>query len=144
MHFYMIMNFIQANTLDGLLNDLELACQDPSATAAPAATTEEPNKLSKQGGLRAHSSSKLKSPLSPHLEGRITSDRNLSGQFPLEDDFALTKGVNALSKAKTSPPPVPQRDLSSVMAATAIKDNSRVANNLNELDVLLQDLSNAR
>ena len=143
------MSYIQANTLDGLLNDLELACQDPNtATQAASPPALEESKLSsKQGGRvrAAHSSSKnLKSPLSPHLEGRITSDRHLSGQFPYEDDFALTKGVNDTSLAKTSPPPVPQRDLSSVMAATAIKDNSRVANNLNELDVLLQDLSNAR
>jgi len=82
---------------------------------------------------------------SPHLEGRNTSDQHFGGQFPLEDDFEIFKGVNdTLSKAKTTPPPVPQRDLSSIMATTAIKDNTRVANNLNELDVLLQDLSNAR
>ena len=79
-----------------------------------------------------------------HLDRTTTSDRHLSGQFPLEDDPTLTKGVSVASKPKHSPPPVPQRDLSSIMAATAMKDNSRVTNNLNELDVLLQDLSNAR
>ena len=129
------MSFIQANTLDGLLNDLELVCQD-SEQLGPAE------------GSGQSSGPSLKSPTSllpsSHLDRSTTSDRNLGGQILPEDGITLTKGVNSLSRTKISPPPVPQRDLSSVMATTAIKDNSRVANNLNELDVLLQDLSNAR
>ena len=130
------MSLLQANTLDGLLSDLELACQDP-APARP-----EPPKKPGRGPATTQ-------PVVPsHLVSKTTSDRQLSGQFPLEDDLSVTKGLSLASEAKHCPPPVPQRDLSSVMATTAglnkTGDNSRVANNLNELDVLLQDLSNAR
>ena len=130
------MSLLQANTLDGLLSDLELACQDPEP-ARP-----EPSKKPGRGPATAQ-------PVVPsHLVSKTTSDRQLSGQFPLEDDLSVTKGLSLASEAKHCPPPVPQRDLSSVMATTAglnkTGDNSRVANNLNELDVLLQDLSNAR
>ena len=137
------MSLLQANTLDGLLSDLELACQDP-APARP-----EPPKKPERGPASALPTKPAPGPVVPsHLVKKTTSDRQLSGQFPLEDDLSFTKGLSLASEAKHCPPPVPQRDLSSVMATTAglnkTGDNSRVANNLNELDVLLQDLSNAR
>ena len=131
------MSLLQANTLDGLLSDLELACQDP-APARP-----ELPKMPGRGPATAQPTV-----VPSHLVSKTTSDRQLSGQFPLEDDLSVIKGLSLTSEAKHCPPPVPQRDLSSVMATTAgfnkTGDNSRVANNLNELDVLLQDLSNAR
>ena len=132
------MSLLQANTLDGLLSDLELACQDPEP-ARP--------ELPKKPGRGPATAQPTVVP--SHLVSKTTSDRQLSGQFPLEDDLSVIKGLSLTSEAKHCPPPVPQRDLSSVMATTAgfnkpTGDNSRVANNLNELDVLLQDLSNAR
>ena len=131
------MSLLQANTLDGLLSDLELACQDPTP-----ARPELP-KMPGRGPATAQPTV-----VPSHLVSKTTSDRQLSGQFPLEDDLSVIKGLSLASEAKHCPPPVPQRDLSSVMATTAgfnkTGDNSRVANNLNELDVLLQDLSNAR
>ena len=132
------MSLLQANTLDGLLSDLELACQDPEP-----ARPELP-KMPGRGPATAQPTV-----VPSHLVSKPTSDRQLSGQFPLEDDLSVIKGLSLASEAKHCPPPVPQRDLSSVMATTAgfnkpTGDNSRVANNLNELDVLLQDLSNAR
>ena len=136
------MSLLQANTLDGLLSDLELACQDP-APARP-----EPPKTPGRGPATALPTKSAQPVVPSHLVSKTTSDRQLSGQFPLEDDLSVTKGLSLASEAKHCPPPVPQRDLSSVMATTAgfnkTGDNSRVANNLNELDVLLQDLSNAR
>jgi len=136
------MSLLQANTLDGLLSDLELACQDP-APARP-----EPPKKPGRGPATALPTKSAQPVVPSHLVSKTTSDRQLSGQFPLEDDLSVTKGLSLASEAKHCPPPVPQRDLSSVMATTAginkAGDNSRVANNLNELDVLLQDLSNAR
>ena len=137
------MSLLQANTLDGLLSDLELACQDPEP-----ARPELPKKPGR--GPATALPTKSAGPVVPsHLVSKTTSDRQLSGQFPLEDDLSVIKGLSLASEAKHCPPPVPQRDLSSVMATTAgfnksTGDNSRVANNLNELDVLLQDLSNAR
>ena len=139
------MSLLQANTLDGLLSDLELACQDPAPSARP-----EPPKKPGRGPATALPTQPAPGPVvgPSHLVSKTTSDRQLSGQFPLEDDLSVTKGLSLASEAKHCPPPVPQRDLSSVMATTAgfnkAGDNSRVANNLNELDVLLQDLSNAR
>ena len=132
------MSLLQANTLDGLLSDLKLACQDPEP-----ARPELP-KMPGRGPAIAQPTV-----VPSHLVSKTTSDRQLSGQFPLEDDLSVIKGLSLASEAKHCPPPVPQRDLSSVMATTAgfnkpTGDNSRVANNLNELDVLLQDLSNAR
>ena len=51
--------------------------------------------------------------------------------------------LNEADLRKFDPPPVPERKLSSKMATTMTSNNA-VTNNLNELDVLLQDLSNAR
>lgn len=103
-----------SKALDGLLNDLELACQDERAPSS----------------------------ISSHLS-TSTSDRNLSPKIFLDDLNGLGREQKLIRQEKGGAPPVPQRDLSSIMATTAV-NNSRVANNLNELDVLLQDLSNAR
>ena len=91
------------SSLDGLLNDLESACQSTERALNDA---------------------------NAHLDARTTtSDRSRGLNQPLN----------------LQPPPVPVRDKSSklVMAATTSLNNP-VANNINELDSLLQDLSNAR
>ena len=107
-----------SSTLDGLLNDLELACQE----RAPAQVAP-----------------------SSHLETVTSEPLKSVEDVNVVCNQAKAEG-NRFSPVKTSsPPPVPQRDLSSVMATTTMSHSSgRVANNLNELDVLLQDLSNAR
>ena len=111
---------MMSSTLDGLLNDLELACQETKERAPPQDS---------------------------HLDARLaptsTSDRSPTLQDAVKEEWQLNPSLKSDFKPESAAPPVPQRDLSSVMATTAV-NNSRVANNLNELDVLLEDLSNAR
>ena len=114
---------MMSSTLDGLLNDLELACQ------------EKPKPRTLQKPPDSHLATR-RSPTS-------TSDRSPTLQDASKEESDLNYLLNSSFKKESVAPPVPQRDLSSVMATTAV-NNSRVASNLNELDVLLEDLSNAR
>ena len=114
---------MMSSTLDGLLDDLELACQE-----------------NKERSLLEPSS---KSHLEVRRSPTSTSDRSPTLQHAFKEDPSVNEVVHTEFRKEGQPPPVPQRDLSSVMATTAM-NSSRVANNLNELDVLLEDLSNAR
>ena len=117
---------MSSTELDGLLNDLELACQDTSGVPSHTA-----------GAAAAGAHSLLLNSSDSHLEGRSgTSDLFLSSNGPKSQHCHPEAGDQA-------PPPVPQRGLESVIATTSMGSN-RVASNLNELDVLLQDLSSAR
>ena len=115
--------------LEGLLSDLESACYGQNV----------------QNGRNGDNGRALSNSIS-HLElPRRLGTSEVDSRI-LQDAQALSGSKvtsPGLDKAKSSPPQVPVRDLSSVMATTAM-NSSRVANNLNELDVLLQDLSNAR
>ena len=118
---------MMSSTLDGLLNDLELACQEKPKQAR----TLLPSVVPPDSHLATR-----RSPTS-------TSDRSPTLQDASKEESDLNYLLNSSFKKESVAPPVPQRDLSSVMATTAV-NNSRVASNLNELDVLLEDLSNAR
>ena len=113
-----------SSTLDGVLKDLELACGSEEQRAPRSSTST-----------------------TSHLETRSTttstSERSPSWKQVSEAGLKAKLTSNEVDLRKSEPPPVPQRDLSSKMATT-INSNNAVTNNLNELDVLLQDLSNAR
>ena len=115
---------MMSSTLDGVLKDLELACGSEEQRAPRSSTSTN-----------------------SHLETRSTttstSERSPSWKQVSEAGLKAKLTSNEVDLRKSEPPPVPQRDLSSKMAAT-INSNNAVTNNLNELDVLLQDLSNAR
>ena len=115
---------MMSSTLDGLLNDLELACQENPERTLPSVVPPDSHLATRR------------SPTS-------TSDRSPTLQDASKEESDLNYLLNSSFKKESVAPPVPQRDLSSVMATTAV-NNSRVASNLNELDVLLEDLSNAR
>ena len=112
---------MMSSTLDGLLDDLELACQE--------------NKERSLLGSKSH--------LEVRRSPTSTSDRSQTLQHAFKEETSVNEVVQKEFSKEAQPPPVPQRDLSSVMATTAM-NSSRVADNLNELDVLLEDLSNAR
>ena len=114
-----------SSALDGVLKDLELAC----------------------GGAGSSSSGTLKT--NSHLakistkNSVSTSEDSIYHKDQKEAGLKANLAFGDVDLRQKGPPPVPQRDLSSKIMATTISNNA-VANNLNELDVLLQDLSNAR
>ena len=113
-----------SSALDGVLKDLELACGGAgSSSSGTLKTNSHLAKISKNCVSTSEDSTYYKD----------QSEAGLKANLAFGDVDLRQKG----------PPPVPQRDLSSKIMATTISNNA-VANNLNELDVLLQDLSNAR
>ena len=117
-----------SSALDGVLKDLELACGTSSQLSAPR-------------------SPPTSTTTSSHLETRSpstsTSERSPTWNDYIEAGKLTNLSLNEADLRKFDPPPVPERKLSSKMATT-VTSNNAVTNNLNELDVLLQDLSNAR
>ena len=113
-----------SSALDGVLKDLELACGGAgSSSSGTLKTNSHLAKISKKSVSTSEDSTYYKD----------QTEAGLKANLAFGDVDLRQKG----------PPPVPQRDLSSKIMATTISNNA-VANNLNELDVLLQDLSNAR
>ena len=113
-----------SSALDGVLKDLELACGGAgSSSSGTLKTNSHLAKISKKSVSTSEDSTYYKD----------QTEAGLKANLVFGDVDLRQKG----------PPPVPQRDLSSKIMATTISNNA-VANNLNELDVLLQDLSNAR
>ena len=113
-----------SSALDGVLRDLELACGGAgSSSSGTLKTNSHLAKISKNSVTTSEDSTYYKD----------QTEAGLKANLAFGDVDLRQKG----------PPPVPQRDLSSKIMATTISNNA-VANNLNELDVLLQDLSNAR
>ena len=116
-----------SSALDGVLKDLELACGSTSSQSAP----------------RSPPTSTTTSHLETRSPSTSTSERSPTWNEHIEAGKYTNLSLNEADLRKFDPPPVPERKLSSKMATTMTSNNA-VTNNLNELDLLLQDLSNAR